>query len=277
MNKLQPFTLWMLSLLISSVLLACTASDTESQTEHQETPGQLLRVTERGPPMSVARQAPQWVIDHYVDRINGASIAVHKVVVNDDIVTLLFSIELDHIIFDQSHFIVPNATLVSDADDTLKPLFYKILYDDIDVALSAITFQLPSDVSRHYSLFVDDLTFTHYADGETENLFGPWHIPIIRLNDYRVSGRIIVENGHQFWEGRPTSDRGDVGVRIGGPQGYSQGFSGDSPIGWIVTSAFDFLDRHVYFLVKPDGDVIEITESRYYHIDELFETLEPTH
>lgn len=227
--------------------------------------------------MSIARQAPQWVVDHYVDRINGASVAVHKIVVNDDIVTLLFSIELDHIIFEQSHFIVPNASLVSGTDVALKPLSYKFLYDDVDVALSAITFQLPSDVSRHYSLFIDDLTFTHYADGETESLYGPWHIPIIRLNDYRVSGRIIVENGHQFWEGRPVSDRGDVGVRVGGPSGYSQGFSGDSPIGWIVTSGFNFLDSKVYFLVKPDGDVIEITESRYYHIDELFEALEPAH
>ena len=85
---------------------------------------------------------PPWQPDYLVARTAGASIAVHKVVISEDLITLLYSIELAHAEPHRTILISPKAQLVgSDPKEPLTPTVEKILYHGIDVSLGALSFE----------------------------------------------------------------------------------------------------------------------------------------
>ena len=97
---------------------------------------------------------------------------------------------------------------------------------------------------------------------------GPWTIPIIKRHE-RDHAVLASWFPLLHWNGRSHSDRKDVRV-LHNPSGYES----ETPIGWVVTSGFYFLDRPVFSLVKPDGNVVEISREWYEHIDRHLDELE---
>ncbi len=95
----------------------------------------------------------------------------------------------------------------------------------------------------------------------------------MRLNDHRTQTHKIIEDGNHVWEGRSISDRGDVAVLLGGPQGHYRGYVGDSPRGWIATTRFSFFDQRYAFFVSEDGGATRISDELYFDVDELFAAL----
>ena len=211
---------------------------------------------------------PPWQPDHLVARTADASVAVHKVVISEGLITLLYSIELAHADPHRTILVSPSARLVgSGPEDALPPTVKKILYHGVDVSLGALSFEGHSLDSAFYSLVIPELSVSRMSDGRETTIPGPWVISVIKehesVHDTRQSWF-----PHQYWDGRAHSDRRDVRLRHN-PVGYE----GESSIGWIVTSGFYFLHRPVYFMVRPDGNVVEISEEWYVNIDQLLEEI----
>ena len=217
------------------------------------------------PTVNVGPEAvPIWQPDHFVDRTQDASIAIHKIVISSDVITLVYSIELAHADSGKTVMVSPTAILQGERPDhALMPTLARVLYSGVDVSLGALSFGPYSSDSLYYRLVIPELSVVQMSDRSEMTVQGPWTIPVMKRHE---DERAILPSWfpHLYWDGRSHSDRNDVKVRHN-PVGYE----GDSEIGWVVTSGFYFLDRPVYFMVKADGDVVEISEEWYVNIDEL--------
>ncbi len=281
-NSTEARFAWLLAVVSTTVIafayLGCSTS-IEPTTAASAVAPEVEQTVRGGPPGS--QTAPQWVIDHYVDRSEGVSISVHQVVIQGDLVTLLYSIELDPVKYDPMHsgdpqtrsHIEPEAHLISSNGVSISISAANTLVTDAHVALCELSFWLADDPNRDYTLSIRRLQFGELGNAPNFEIAGHWKIPIMRLNDYRTQTRKLIEYGNYTWEGRPVSDRGDVGVRLGGPQGHSSGYVGDSPRGWIATFRFGFLDRTFALVVGANGHGGQIADELYFDIDKLFESL----
>ena len=282
----RPTTLWLpWACLLALILLASVACDSSEDSANNPTtgPARSLTVDQTHTAMSTSTpeatlpptinpgpaSAPPWQPDHSVARTHGASVAVHKVVISEDIITLLYSIELDHDSFHRTILVSPLAKLVGNKEgDELLPTSENILYHGIDVSLGALSFEEHDPDSDSYSLVITEMKISVVSDGQETSIYGPWVIPVIKQHE-RVDDIIRSWFPHQHWEGRAHSDRRDVSVRHN-PVGYA----GESSIGWIVTSGFFFVDRPVYVMVRPNGSVTEISKEWYENIDRLLNEIE---
>ena len=85
---------------------------------------------------------PPWQPDHLVARTADASVAVHKVVISEGLITLLYSIELAHADLHRTILVSPKAQLVgSRPKDALAPSVERILYHGVDASLGALSFE----------------------------------------------------------------------------------------------------------------------------------------
>ena len=212
---------------------------------------------------------PLWQLDQLVARTGEAAIAVHHTVMSPKNLTLFYSVELRDVDSHERVMIAPTATIVAAGEDPAQvPTLAKVLYSGVDVSLGALSFgsfELFDTDSLHFTLVVSELTLTRFSDGAKETLNGPWTIPVIRRNSVttRTSGF-----PDESWDGRIHSDHNLVGLSL-----HPGGYHGDSTIGRVATRAFYFLDRTVYFMVRPDGEVVEISEEWYENVDELLDDL----
>ena len=183
--------------------------------------------------------------------------------------TLLYSVELHDVESHERVKVLPNATLqAGDAAHAQSPTLAKVLYSGVDVSLGALSFgsfeSFGTD-SLYFTLDVSELVVHRFADGTRTTLEGSWTIPVIRRTSptVRTSGFPEIS-----WDGRTHSDRRRIGLST-----HTGGYHGDSEIGRVDTRAFYFLDRTVYFMVRPDGDVVEISEDWYEDVDEFLSNL----
>ncbi len=211
---------------------------------------------------------PPWQPDHLVARTAEASVAVHKVVISEDLITLIYSVELAHADFSRTVLVSPEARLIGTRpEEVLAPIAGRILRYGYDVSLGALSFQGISTDSAFYSLVIPELNASRVSDGREMTVPGPWTIPVIKEHE-KIHDAIQSWFPRQHWDGRLHSDR--RGVRSRNP---GKGYEGDSSIGWIVTGGFYFLGRPLYLMVGPGGNVIEIPEGWYWNTGRLLAEL----
>ena len=212
---------------------------------------------------------PPWQPDHFVARTAEASVAVHKVVISEDLVTLIYSIELAHADLARTVLVSPEARLIgSRPEEVLAPSAGEILRHGYDASLGSLSFQGISTDSAFYSLVIPELNVSRVSDGRETTVPGPWTIPVIKehenIDDTRQSWF-----PRQHWDGRLHSDR--RGVRSRNPRKV---YEGESSIGWIVTGGFYFLGRPLYLMVGRDGNVVEIPNAWFWNAERLLAELE---
>ncbi len=234
-----------------------------------DTPAQTDNPT-RPPTVERSYPPPLWQPDHLVARTEEAAIAIHHIVMSRDRVTFIYSVELAQVDSDQTVMVLPNATLQAGGPDYAQaPTLAKVLYSGADVSLGAVSFGsfgLFDTGSLFFTLVVSELTVDRLSDGTKRTIDGPWIIPVIKRNSVTIRTSGFPRTS---WDGRAHSDRRDVELRRDPGRYYT-----DTPIGRVATRGFFFLDRPVYFMVKPDGAVIEISEERYENFDEFLSNLE---
>ena len=249
-------------ILVILALGSCGQPDEQPQAAATEPPTATTKHTRPPPPL--------WQPDHLVARTEEASVVIHYIVMSPKHVTLFYSVELHEVESHERVKVLPSATLhAGDADRAQAPTLAKVLYSGVDVSLGALSFgsfESFSTDSLHFTVDVSELVVHRFADGTRTTIEGPWTIPIIRRTSPTVRTSGFPKNS---WDGRAHSDGREIGLST-----HAGGYHGDSAIGRVDTRAFYFLDRTVYFMVRPDGDVVEISEEWYENIDEFLSNLE---
>lgn len=205
-----------------------------------------------------------WEPDRLVARTEEATISIHHVVMHPGYLTLFYSAELQTVDFDGRIMIQPKATLRANSpDDEQGPTLIKPLYSDADISLGALSFgsfESFDTNSLSFTLVVSELSVERFSDGTRTTIDGPWTIPLIRkIPDMERTSRF--DSTH--WDGRAKSDLGTVGLSPHTGPRYGE----STLFGRVSLRAFHFLDRRLHFMVKPDGDVVEISRERF---DELY-------
>ena len=223
-------------------------------------------ITRLHPPGS----APLWQLDNLVARTHEASISVHKLIISPETVTVIYSIELseDYLFHTVDEALV--ATLQGDSRSaTLTPIMSRVLHREDEVLLGALSFGPYDSDSLFYALVIAEMRALQASSRAEVTIHGPWTIPVIKQHD-RLDWITPSKHPHMYIDGSWYSDRRDVEVSF-----FPRTYQGDSAIGWITTEKIVVKKTSlVHFLVKTDGDVIEISERQYADIREHVQALE---
>ena len=259
-----------LSGVLLPILIVASCSSPNGQDSQPSTQQPQISTPTLSPTHNPGPAPPLWQPDQFVSRTEKATIAIHHIAMSGENITLFYSIELTNVDSHERVMVLPTAMLqVGGPDDAQAPALAKVLYSGVNVSLGALSFGSlePFDTySLFLTLVISELTVERFSDGTKMIIDGHWEIPLIRRNSVTVRTSRFPR---QSWDGRAHSDRRQIWLST-----HPGGYHGHSAIGWVATRAFYFLDRIVYFMVKPDGDVIEISEEWYENIDEFLSNLE---
>ena len=213
---------------------------------------------------------PLWQPDIFVARTPDASISVHKVIISPENITLIYSVELSEEYSFWTDDESPVATMQGDSRGAaLAPLLSKVLRRRDEVSLGALSFGPYDADSVFYELVISEIRAFQASSGMQVTIQGPWTIPVLKQHDILAYIKPS-EYPHLYFDGRSHSDRRDVEVYE-----YPGTYQGESPIGWITTGRIRIMgSSSVRFMVKPDGDVVEISRQQYSNMLDYVHELE---